>query len=281
MADQFSIFSVAKKEVMDNTRNINIIIITIIFAILTVIVSFLGTLTSNGGWQDLKTTVQFLMFFIQFLVPIIGLMLGYASIVGEIEKGTMNALLSEPITRLEIILGKFLGLGLVLAISVFVGFGAAGLVISLNVNNFDFGLYFLFIFFTIILGLVFISISMFFSSILKRRSQSIGMSIFTWSFFSFLWGIMLFAIMASSGTQPEEAEGYFLINLFSPVQTFLSLISINMGSMGVTMMPSLGLSVWVDNFPDFYNTGILLTILLLWIIIPLFLAYISFNRRDV
>jgi len=87
--------------------------------------------------------------------------------------------------------------------------------------------------------------------------------------------------MFFSGTQPQEAEGYFLINLFSPVQTFLSLISINMGSIGVTSMPSLGLSVLVDYFPDFYNTGILLTILLLWIIIPLFLAYISFNRRDV
>ena len=281
MADQFSIFSVAKKEIMDNTRNINIIIITIIFAAITIIVSFLGTLSNNGGWQDLKTTVQFLMFFIQFLVPIIGLMLGYASIVGEIEKGTMSALLSEPITRLEIILGKFLGLGLVLSISVFVGFGAAGLVISLNVHNFDFGLNFLFIVFTILLGLIFISISMFFSSILKRRSQSIGMSIFTWSFFSFLWGILLFFLMFFSGTQPQEAEGYFLINLFSPVQTFLSLISINMGSIGVTSMPSLGLSVLVDYFPDFYNTGILLTILLLWIIIPLFLAYISFNRRDV
>ena len=279
MNEQFSIFTIAKKEIMDNTRNVNIIIVTFVFAAITVLVSFLGTLGETGDWQDLETTIQFLMFFIQFLVPIIGLMLGYASIVGEIERGTMSALLSDPVTRLEIILGKFLGLGLVLSISVFVGFLAAGLYISLQVSNFDFGLYFLFIIFTILLGLVFISISMFFSSLLKKRSQSIGLSIFTWSLFSFLWGMLIFMLKAFSRIPDEEAGGYFAINIFSPVQSFLCLISVNIREGGLPM-PSMGLSV-SNYYPDFYNNGVLLTILLLWIIVPLVLAYISFNRRDI
>jgi len=279
MNDQPTIFTIAKKEIMDNTRNKNIIMVTIAFAVITVLVSYLGSLNSDS-WNDLNSTVQWMMFFIQFLVPIIGLMLGYASIVGEIERGTMSALLSEPATRLEIIIGKFLGLGLVLAISIFVGLISAGLIISLNVNSFDFALYLTFIIYTVILGLVFLSISMFFSSILKRRAQSIGMSIFVWGFFSFLWGMMLFAFLMLSRTPQEEMNGFFAINLFSPTQVFLSLISVNMGAADV-MMPSLGLSIFVEYYPDFYNTGVFLLILFAWISIPLILAYLSFNRRDV
>ena len=279
MNDQPTIFTIAKKEIMDNTRNKNIIIVTIAFAVITVLVSYLGSLNSDS-WNDLNSTIQMMMFFIQFMVPIIGLMLGYASVVGEIERGTMSALLAEPATRLEIIIGKFLGLGLVLSTSIFVGLLSAGLIISLNVDTFDFILYLSFVFYTIILGLVFISISMFFSSILKRRAQSIGMSIFSWGFFSFLWGIMLFVFLMLSRTPQEEMDGFFAINLFSPTQVFLSLISVNMGAADV-MMPSLGLSIFVEYYPGFYNTVVFLIILSIWMIVPLILAYLAFNRRDV
>ena len=46
-----------------------------------------------------------------FLIPIIAFMLGYATIIGEIERGSMSSLLSLSATRFEIVVGKFLGLG--------------------------------------------------------------------------------------------------------------------------------------------------------------------------
>ena len=66
MNDQLTFLTIAKKEIMDNIRNINIIIITIAFAVITVIVSFLGSLTSGGNWNDMEATVQWMMLFIQF-----------------------------------------------------------------------------------------------------------------------------------------------------------------------------------------------------------------------
>ena len=280
MNDQPAIITIAKKEIVDNTRNINIIIVTAVFAIITVLVSFIGTLTSGGSWNDMNATVQMMMFFIQFIVPIIGLMLGYSSIIGEIERGTMSALLAEPATRLEIIIGKFLGLSLVIAISIFIGLISAGVIISLNVSEFDFGLYMAIILYTILFGMIFISISMFFSSILKRRTQAIGMSIFTWSFFSFLWGILILMwFQLSIHMDWDEADSYFAINIFSPVQEYLCLISVNVG--GDRGMPSLGMSTMAQYFPDFYTAGVLLILMALWIIVPLILSYIAFNKRDV
>ncbi|MCK5159209.1 MAG: ABC transporter permease subunit, partial [Candidatus Heimdallarchaeota archaeon] len=147
------LFLIAKKEIMDNVRNRWIIIVTIIFAILTIAMSAFGSFISEG-WQDLGITITLMMSIVQLLVPIIGLMLGYAAIIGEIEKGSMSALLSLPVTRLEVVIGKFLGLGGVLAFSITVGFGIAGIVIGIMVPNVDFLEYLVFIGATILVGLV-------------------------------------------------------------------------------------------------------------------------------
>ena len=77
----------------------------------------------------------------------------------------------------------------------------------------------------------------------------------------------------------DESEGFFLINMFSPVQDYLCLVSVNVGS--DAGMPSLGMSAMAQYFPDFYNTGVFLMLILLWILIPLLLSYIAFDRRDV
>ncbi len=276
-----SILYIAKKEIMDNIRNKGFIVITGIFVSIAIISSLIGTLGPSGQWADFKNTITWLMFFVQFIVPIIGLMLGYASITGEIERGTMSALLSYPVTRLEIIIGKFIGLGLIVSLSITIGFGLAGIVIGFNVNNLDYGIYLAYIFFTILLGLVFLAISIFFSSFLKKRSTSMGMSIFTWSFFSFLWGMLIFALMFIGGVYQSEAGGLFALNVFSPVQTFLSLVAINIGPSPIPL-PSLGLTMYVEFFPEeIYNNGVLISILLIWIISMLGLSYLTFRIRDI
>jgi len=279
-----TILSIAKKEVMDNIRSKWIIITTGIFISLAIISSLIGALIhESGGLEDLRTTVLIMMFFVQYIIPIIGLMLGYATIVGEKERETLSALISYPVTRLEIIIGKFLGLGLVLSTSIFIGFGIAGIIIGISVGFVDLGIYLTFIAFSILLGLVFLSISMAFSSIFKKRSTSMGMSIFTWSFFSFLWGIFLFGLIAINRINPasSEAGGYFLLNLFSPAQVFNALISLNIGGPETLVMPSMGMSVFANDFPDFYNNGVLLSILFIWIFIPLILSYFAFRCKDI
>ena len=88
-----SIFIISKKELMDNIRNKWIIILTIIFTSLTLVVSYFGSIYTNG-WQDLGTTIQGMSNLVTLLIPIIALMLGYAAIIGDIEKGSMSSLLS-------------------------------------------------------------------------------------------------------------------------------------------------------------------------------------------
>ena len=61
-----------------------------------------------------------------FLMPLIALLISYDAIVGEVERGCMLLLLTYPVTKGQILLGKFLGHTGILAIATVVGYGAAG-----------------------------------------------------------------------------------------------------------------------------------------------------------
>ena len=55
-----SIFIIAKKEILDNVRNKWIIILTIIFASLALVVSYFGSIFSQG-WQNFGATISGMM----------------------------------------------------------------------------------------------------------------------------------------------------------------------------------------------------------------------------
>ena len=58
--------------------------LTIIFSFLTLVVSYFGSIFSNG-WQDLGINIQGMVSLVSLLIPIISLMLGYSAINGEID----------------------------------------------------------------------------------------------------------------------------------------------------------------------------------------------------
>ena len=272
-----TIYAIAKKEFLDNYRNKWIIAITIIFLLLTLVISYFGTL-GNEGWADLDVTIGGMMILVQWLIPIIALMLGYATIVGERENGSLALMLSYPVKRWEVITGKFLGLGLVLAAAIIIGFGAAGLIIAINVSGVQWGDYILFIGAAILLGLVYISLSMFFSSIFKRRATALGGSIFLWFLFAIIWGIILLGIIvANYGFDVIANEDwsaptwYYVATMLNPITSFQLLVSLNVAAISADIP---------GTFPSFYNVVTTTVTLLIWILLPLLAAFFLFSKKD-
>jgi len=272
-----AIFIISKKEIMDNIRNKWIITLSFIFALLTLVTSYFGSIFSTG-WQDLGATISGMMSLVQLLVPIIALILGYAAIIGEIERGSMSALLAQPVTRLEILLGKFFGLGSILALAILIGFGVAGIVIALNVPDVNFVNYLIFIGSTIIIGLVFLSISLFFSTIFRRRTTAIGGAIFLWFFFNMILPMVLVGILIASVGPGGLGSGelpswYHILTLLNPLSVYTIF---NTLALGITTQGEL-----ISSFPEFFSSGLMIFLLLLWIVIFLFLAYWRFNKKDI
>ena len=272
-----SVLLIAKKEIMDNIRNKWIIFMTGVFAFLTLIISYFGSFGS--GWQSVGLTIAGLMSLVQYLIPIIALMLSYGAIVGEIERGSMSAFLSLPVKRFEIILGKFVGLSSVLAVSIIAGFGIAGIIIGLNIGEINIGEYLFFLVSSILLGMVFICLGLFASSFFKRRSTSMGMAVFLWFFFTMIWSVITLGVASmivdiGSIASGEIPDWYFAIEMINPLSSYNGLVSINIESVSNVGQQFLG------SYPDFYSTPILTLVLLIWLAVFLILSILLFKKRD-
>lgn len=276
------IFSIAKKEIMDNIRNKWVILVAAMFAILTLVVSYFGSLISSG-WQDLGITISGMTELGSFLISIVAFMLGYATIIGEIERGSMSALLSLSANRFEIVVGKYLGLGAVLCLTILVGYGVAGIVISLNVSNVDYFEYLLFIGSTMVFGLVFLTVALFFSTVFSKRSTALGGAIFLWFLFNIILPIVFVGLLATTidftqitmESTISVPEWYFVLNLFNPISVYSSLITISI----VPVQSSTG-SGFIPN-PSWYSTELLMGVLLAWIVVFFILAIWRFQQKDI
>ena len=274
------VYTVAKKEIMDNIRNKWIVLISILFASLTLLVSYAGSFFSSG-WQDLGFTISAMIFLVQLLISIIGLILGYGAVVVEAEQGSINYLLSLPTTRRDVLIGKFLGLSLVLSIPVAVGFGVAGVIIGANVSNVNYEEYLIFIGASLLTGLVFLSLGMFISCLFKKRSTAMGGAIFTWFFFSIIWRFITVWMFNMAVGSPENLaskgvpDWWYALRLFSPLDTYSTLVSLSVDAVNWNQS-----DIGAMSYPSFYTSELMIAVLVMWIVLSLIAALWLFKRKD-
>ncbi len=278
--DGRAVYSIAKKEFLDNWRNKWIIAMAAIFLVLTLVISYAGSSLGGGsGWQDIGGTIAGMMSIVTFLIPIIGLMLGYAAIVGEKESGSLQLLLSYPVHRYEVLLGKFVGLSAVLAVASLIGFGVSGLVIGLNVSGMQWGQYGVFIGGSFLVGFAYIALALCFSAVLQKRSTALGVSVLLWFLFAIIWDtILMVALVATdnirfSSTGAFTTPGWYQVAaLVNPVTAYQTLVAINIEAVSANIPGEL---------PWFYSTPVALAVLLTWIAVPLLAGYAIFRRKDI
>ncbi len=180
-----ALFAVAAKEIRDGLRNRWVVAIALIFAFLAIGLAWFGPAVSGTvGFAPLATTIVSLSSLAVFLIPLIALMLGYDTVVGEDESGTLTLLLTYPISRLQLLGGKFLGHAAILALSTVLGFGAAGLLIAALTQQLDsaalwreFGF---FILTATLLGWVFAAMACLISVSVTEKAKAAGLALVVW-----------------------------------------------------------------------------------------------------
>ena len=133
-----AIWHIARKELADGLRNRWLLAISLLFALLAVGIAWFGAAAAGQvGFTSIPATIASLASLATFLMPLIALLLAYDAIVGEDEGGTLLLLLTYPLGRGQILLGKFIGHGMILALATLIGFGCAALAIVLLVADVD------------------------------------------------------------------------------------------------------------------------------------------------
>ena len=226
------ILTVANKEFHDGLRNRWVVAITLVFAILAIGLAYFGSAAAGRvGFTSLATTVVSLASLAVFIIPLIALMLAYDGIVGEDESGTLLLLMTYPLARWQLMLGKMLGHGSIMAFSTLVGFGCAALIMgtfSVSTGWSELlSAFSLFIVSAILLGWIFIAFAYVISASVTEKSKAAGIALVTWFLFVLVFDLGLLGLLV--GTQGDVNAALFpYLLLLNPTIFFAWSISVTL-----------------------------------------------------
>src|ERR1035437_3487977 len=127
---------IATKEFSDRFRSGWVLACVLVWLGAIGLTSFLGLLQIGRiGVQGYDRTVISLLNLGQYLVPLLGLLLGHDLIVSENEERTLRLVLAGGVSRTRLLLGKFFGGCLTLIVPLALGFAVAGTVIGLAARD--------------------------------------------------------------------------------------------------------------------------------------------------
>ena len=209
-------------------------------------------------------------------MPLIGLLVSYDTLVGEIERGTMPLLMTHPVTRLRIVLGKFAGQVAILAIATVVGFGVAALVTGLGEGG-DAEAWIAFgtmVGGSILLGAAFIALGTLFSAVVAERGTAAGVSAAAWLVFVVLFDMALLAVLVADEGQVVSGDLFRVLLLLNPTDVYRMLTLAGSETVGA-LSGMAGVSAEAA-----FGHAVLLPVMVLWIAVPLGLAGLLFGRKE-
>lgn len=272
------LWTIARKELADGLRNRWLLAIGALFALLAIGIAWFGAAAAGQvGFTSIPATVASLASLATFLMPLIALLLAYDAIIGEEEGGTLLLLLTYPLSRAQLLFGKFIGHGLILSLATLLGFGAAAVAIAVLVPDIELPLllwaFGRFILSSALLGWVFLAMAYALSSQVAEKSTAAGLSLGLWFFFVLVFDLTLLAILVlSEGKLSPELLPWLL--LCNPTDIY-RLINLS----GFEVSEGNGVLSLGQDLP--VSEATLWLALAAWILAALALAYWLFRRRPV
>jgi Cu-processing system permease protein len=188
----------------------------------------------------------------------------------------MMLLLTYPVTRWQVIMGKFLGHVLILFIAIFVGYGGAMLILTVvNGGGMEgWQAYLSMMTSSLLLGTIFIALGYLVSVLVKERATAAGAAIGLWLVFVVLYDLMLFGLLLADDGQLMSQQLFSMLMLISPTDTY-RILNLSMFD-GVSQAAGIA---GVASEAGLSGT-LLISVLLLWIAAPLAATLLVFQKRE-
>ena len=220
------ILTIAAKEFRDRMRNRWVLAVALVFTVFSLVIAYFGGAQQGSvGFRSIEFTIASLVSLVIYLIPLIALLLGFDAIVGERERGSLDLLLALPITRLELLLGKYLGLAAALTLSTLAGFGLVAVLISV---------------------------------LARDRTRASGLAIALWFFFVLVFDLLLLGALVGTGGRfggeafawlllLNPADVFRILNVFAldDVRTLYGLASIVPSSLGSPVIMGAVMLAWI------------------------------------
>ncbi len=265
-----AIWTIACEELAARVRNRWVWIVGALFLASALAIGLLGSVPAGvvrlrGGGAVMASLMNLSV----YLVPLLALVLGAGAIIDEKARGTLDLVLTYPVSPAEVFAGTFLGYGMAL----FVAIGSSLLPVGVALRRLvgvQPGEYLVFAGLTLLLGLAFLSLAFLVSIVSRDRARAVAHAIFLWVVAVLVYDLVLVGVLVLyRETIPPASFGYLL--LLNPSDVFRLLCFHWVGSAA----SPLGLATVRPPF----SPATLTATLAAWVGVPLFLTHGLFARR--
>ncbi len=299
-----SVKAIARKDFQDAVRSWLFWGLSLFFFTLMVVMA--GVL----GWLGEEFTGEVFVLLsselTRLIIPLIAIILGWRSIAGERETGSIKILLSLPHSRADAVLGKLIGRSAVLSLSLLAGFGLAGIVV-VALGFIQFGLgdvsgflgdYIGLLAISIVYGIAYTALAVTVSALARSTTLAAAGAFGIFVLFYVIWNALegVFNLLIGRGTissveytieldgQEFAAErlpdwALFILQL-DPGNAYgntLSMVtSVSVFEIGVELEEA----AFEGGMPFFLQDWFSVLILLFWITVPIAFAIYQFDQVD-
>lgn len=205
------IWTTVATEFLIALRNRWVAIAIVMMVVFSLVLSAAGSAPTGAlGADRLSVVVASLTSLSVYLVPLVALLMSFDGVAGEVERGTLPLVLTYPISRVELLLGKLMAHLAVLTLAVAAGYGsAAAAAVAVDADAAQ-GLPALWrlIWSSVLLGAAFLCLGYALSALSRRPSGAAGLAIGLWLLMVVLYDLGLLAAVVTDG------GGWFTQKLF-------------------------------------------------------------------
>lgn len=275
--DHRAVLDVAMHELKINVRNRWTAIFAVVFGLVVTSIAYFGLMTEGfAGMQNFTRTSASLLNLVLYIVPLIALTMGTLSFSGD--RGSMELLFSQPLSRSEVVVGKMVGVFLSMALSTLIGFTAAGVLVAAGSGLAGLSKYAAMVGLSLLLALAFLSLALLVATAAHRKTRAIGVSLFLWFFFVLFYDLL--AIALALLLRGESANVAIFLSVFGNpvdmvrVSTLVLLDNMTIfGAAGAALLRFLGGTAMA--------VSVVLVALLLWIVVPVVISCFVLRGQDI
>lgn len=182
----------------------------------------------------------------------------------------IELLLAQPIRRSHLLLSEYLGVASSLMTAFLIGVGlpvalfagtATGLVLVVS---------------GLALTLIFVSLACWASVVTRDKAKGIGVTLLLWFYFALLYDGLVLTILFSFSEYPLE-KAMLLLTTLNPVDLARILVLLQMD---VSALMGYTGALYQEFFGGAFGTAYAVSVLVLWALVPVWMALRVFRRKD-
>jgi ABC-2 type transport system permease protein len=277
--------SVFRKDILDVRRAKIVWFVGSLFTLVTVLFFYqIWEFGGVEGFDDVLLGLWNLTFVGALFIPAIALVAAYLSIAGERESGSIKFLLSTPINRRELVLGKFLSRTAVVATSCLLAFAVAAVLSVIWFGALRPGVFVGVAVLTTLYALSYVAVAVAISASTASRSRAMGGALGFYFVTNLLVvfgdlsirGLLEYVLNDLLGAGVGEDPLTFLTMVISPTQSFLASVQLVYPDRWLRFneLDPADLSWYVQG-----EMGLVL--LLLWLVVPLAIGIRRFETANI